>query len=71
MQGALISGGADEKVAQILRSKSDQTPASMFDALKPMAEKNIGALLIIEGETLVGILSERDDVRKIVSWGDR
>jgi CBS domain-containing protein len=64
-----------KKVAQILRSKSDPTvysvvpTASMFDALTLMAEKNIGALLIIEGETIVGMLSERDYARKIVLMG--
>jgi CBS domain-containing protein len=64
-----------KKVAQILRSKSDPTvhtvvpTASMFDALKLMAEKNIGALLIMEGETIVGMLSERDYARKIVLMG--
>jgi CBS domain-containing protein len=62
-------------VAQILRSKSDPTvhaivpTASMFDALKLMAEKNIGALLIMEGETIVGMLSERDYARKIALLG--
>ena len=64
-----------KKVAQILRSKSDPTihtivpTASMFDALKLMAEKNIGALLVMEGETIVGMLSERDYARKIVLMG--
>ena len=64
-----------KKVAQILRSKSDPTvhaivpTASMFDALTLMAEKNIGALLIMEGETIVGMLSERDYARKIVLMG--
>jgi CBS domain-containing protein len=63
------------KVAQILRSKSDSTvhsivpTASVFDALKLMAEKNIGALLIMEGETIVGLLSERDYARKVVLLG--
>lgn len=63
------------KVAQILRSKSDPVvytvgpEASMFDALKLMAEKNIGALLIMEGKTIVGMLSERDYARKIVLMG--
>ena len=62
-------------VAQILRSKPDPTvhavapTASMFDALKLMAEKNIGALLIMEGETIVGMVSERDYARKIVLVG--
>src|SRR5208282_6687888 len=64
-----------KRVAQILRSKSDPTvhtvgpTALMFDALKLMAEKNIGALLIMEGETIVGMLSERDYARKIVLLG--
>ena len=64
-----------KKVAQILRSKTDPTvhtivpTASMFDALKLMAEKNIGALLIMEGKTIVGMLSERDYARKIVLMG--
>jgi CBS domain-containing protein len=64
-----------KKVAQILQSKSDPTvhtvvpTASVFDALKLMAEKNIGALLIMEGETIVGMLSERDYARKIVLMG--
>jgi CBS domain-containing protein len=62
-------------VAQILRSKPDPTvhavapTASMFDALKLMAEKNIGALLIMEGETIVGMVSERDYARKIALSG--
>ena len=64
-----------KKVAQILRSKSDPSihtivpTASMFDALMLMAEKNIGALLIMEGETIVGVLSERDYARKVVLLG--
>ena len=64
-----------KKVAQILRSKSDPTvytvvpTASIFDALTLMAEKNIGALLIMEGETIVGMLSERDYARKVVLMG--
>ena len=63
------------KVVQILRSKSDPAvhtivpTASMFDALTLMAEKNIGALLVMEGETIVGLLSERDYARKIVLMG--
>ena len=65
-----------KKVAQILRSKSDPAvhtvapTASVFDALKLMAEKNIGALLIMEGETIVDMVSERRDyARKIVLMG--
>ncbi len=58
--------------ANILKSKPDQTvhtitpTASVFDAVKLMAEKNIGALLVVEGENVVGIITERDYARKIV-----
>lgn len=59
-------------VAQILNSKPDKTiyttspAASVFDAVKLMAEKNIGALVVTEGETAVGLITERDYARKIV-----
>lgn len=59
-------------VAQILKSKPDRTvytispEASVFDAVKLMAEKNIAALLVLEGEKIVGIITERDYARKIV-----
>ena len=58
--------------AQILKSKPHQTvhtiepTASVFDAVKLMAEKNIGALLVVERGQVVGIVSERDYARKIV-----
>ena len=57
---------------QILSSKADKTlykttpAASVFDAVKLMAEKSIGALVVMEGETVVGLISERDYARKIV-----
>ena len=59
-------------VAQILRSKPDQTvytitpTASVFDAIKLMAEKSIGALVVTAEEQVVGIISERDYARKII-----
>ena len=58
--------------AQILRSKPDQTvhtvepTASVYDAVKLMADKNIGALVVVERGEVVGIVSERDYARKIV-----
>jgi len=61
--------------AQILQSKPDQAvqtiapTAWVFDAVKLMAEKNIGALLVMEGGEIVGILTERDYARKTILMG--
>ena len=58
--------------ADVLKSKAHQavhtiTPGALvFDALKLMADKNIGALLVMEGERIAGIITERDYARKIV-----
>jgi CBS domain-containing protein len=43
--------------------------ATVFDAIKLMSEKGIGALLVMEGETLVGIVTERDYARKVILEG--
>ena len=43
--------------------------ATVFAALKLMAEKNIGALPVMDGEKLLGILSERDYARKVILEG--
>ena len=62
-------------VGDILKAKSDQTvyeivpTASVFDAIKLMAEKSIGALLVMEGEKIVGIITERDYARKMILMG--
>jgi CBS domain-containing protein len=39
---------------------------SVFEAVSLMAQKNIGALLVVEGDQVVGIVSERDYARKVV-----
>lgn len=62
------------KVSNILQTKgshvfSVSSDASVYEALTLMGEKNIGALLIIDNEKLVGILSERDYARKIILKG--
>ena len=62
-------------VSDILKSKSSNAihsiaPGdSVFDAFKLMAEKGIGALLVIEGKNIVGIVPERDYARKIALLG--
>ena len=43
--------------------------ASVFDALNLMADKNIGALLVIENGKLAGMFSERDYARKVILHG--
>jgi CBS domain-containing protein len=62
-------------VAHILQSKPDPTvhtivpTALMFDAIALMAEKNIGPLLVMKGEMIVGMVTEREYARKIVLMG--
>ncbi len=43
--------------------------ATIYDAIALMAEKNVGALLVLENENLVGIISERDYSRKVMLKG--
>ncbi|MGB5332480.1 MAG: CBS domain-containing protein [Woeseiaceae bacterium] len=43
--------------------------ASVFDAIKIMADRSIGSLLVMEGGTLKGIVTERDYARKVIIKG--
>jgi CBS domain-containing protein len=43
--------------------------ASVFDAIRLMADTSVGALLVIESGKLVGIISERDYTRKVILKG--
>jgi len=43
--------------------------ATVFAAIKLMSEKNVGALLVMEGEKLAGIITERDYTRKVILEG--
>ncbi len=61
-------------VNDILKEKGNQyyavsPSANVIDALRLMAEKNIGAVLVMENDQLVGIFSERDYARKVILAG--
>ena len=59
------------KIADLLAGRSDTvwsvtSDQSVLDAIKLMADKNIGAVCVIDDGNLTGIFSERDFVRKMV-----
>ncbi len=61
-------------VSQILQSKGSGTwtvgpDATVFAALELMAEHNIGALVVVEHDDVIGIFSERDYARKVILLG--
>jgi len=61
-------------INEILQHKSHSVlsispEASVLDALKLMAEKEVGALVVLDGERLAGIFSERDYARKVILHG--
>lgn len=61
-------------VRQLLESKGSQvisvTPDTpVFQALKVMAQKDIGAVLVLQSGRLIGIMSERDYARKVILQG--
>ncbi len=61
-------------VADILQTKGSEVwtippETIVFDALKVMADRNVGALVVIDGANVAGILSERDYARKVILHG--
>jgi CBS domain-containing protein len=61
-------------VSAVLSNKGDQVwsiepDATVFDAIELMAEKNVGALPVIDRGKLLGIISERDYTRKVALKG--
>jgi CBS domain-containing protein len=63
-----------ETIKELLKAKGDtvwtiQADASVFDALKSMAEKEVGALVVLDGRSIVGMVSERDYARNVALKG--
>jgi CBS domain-containing protein len=61
-------------VGDVLERKGSQVwsiepDAKVFDAIAMMADKNVGALLVMEAGKLVGLISERDYTRKVILRG--
>lgn len=61
-------------VKDILQTKGNNvisiTPeTTVYEALTIMADKNVGALVVLDGETVAGIMSERDYARKVILHG--
>jgi|SRR5215471_16938992 len=63
------------KVSSILAHKKSSTVwsigpnAMVFDAIRLMDEKNVGALPVVDNKTLIGVVSERDYTRKVIVKG--
>ena len=58
-------------VRSLLKEKGEEVwsvapDVSVYDAIALMSEKHIGAVLVLRDETLVGILTERDYMRKVI-----
>jgi CBS domain-containing protein len=61
-------------ISSLLHHKGSQIwtiapEATVFDAIQMMADKNVGALLVMDGVRLVGVISERDYTRKVALKG--
>lgn len=56
-----------DKIGHDVYSVSPDT--TVFEALKLMADKEIGAVVVLEGKKIVGIMSERDYARKVILQG--
>jgi len=65
---------AFDPVSAVLKSKgsavlSVSPNATVFEALRLMADKDVGSLLVLDGKKLIGLFAERDYARKIILLG--
>jgi CBS domain-containing protein len=63
-----------DRVSMLLRQKGSEifwlpSDASVYSAIELMADRHVGALLVIDEGQLVGIISERDYARKVILKG--
>jgi CBS domain-containing protein len=63
-----------KSIRDVLKNKGEtvtsiNADATVYKALELMAAENIGALLVMDGEQVVGIISERDYARKVILEG--
>jgi CBS domain-containing protein len=70
-KGGMVSGVGRGSILGILAVKgsdvwSTKPDATVFEALRTMASRDVGALLVVESNVLIGIMSERDYARKII-----
>jgi len=62
------------RISEILRGKGADVlkidaSATVFDAIRKIVDKNVGSILVTEGDEVVGIMTERDYLRKIAVLG--
>ena len=62
----LVKHLLDKKGTEIISITAD---ASVLDAIKLMAERSVGSLLVMDGDALQGIVTERDYARKVIIKG--
>ena len=61
-----VAGILDNKGHDVFTISPDN---SMYEAIERMADRNVGALLVMDGDRLLGVFSERDYTRKIALQG--
>jgi CBS domain-containing protein len=64
----------NDAISRVLRQKGAEIwsvapDTTVYDALEIMADREVGALLVLEGDRLSGVISERDYARKVILQG--